>query len=97
MGFIIATGLIVSASTLFGFTSLILKHRRQMAGVEGRKGDLRQAVALLTETLERQHERQQQILRRLDALEAAQETPRVALPQEEDEAEPLPVRRRARA
>jgi len=93
--FFLSTALVVSAATVLSLVAMFLKHRQTKAG--GKNGDLRQAVALLTETLERQHERQQQILKRLDALEAAQEAPRVALPEEEVDAEPFPVRRRARA
>ncbi len=72
--------LIIGAGTLVSLTAMWLKHRQHMAGLTGKKGDLRQTVQLLTETLERQHDRQQAILTRLDALEAERDAPRLALP-----------------
>ena len=55
--------------------STYLKHKEKMAGVAGKAGGvgdpaLRQTVQLLTETLEKQHERQQALVKRLEALEA---------------------------
>jgi hypothetical protein len=56
-----------------GWWATYLKHKEKMAGV-GRygqgEGNLRQTVQLLTETLERQHDRQQALVKRLEALEA---------------------------
>lgn len=51
-----------------------LKHKEKMAGFGTRGGAadpaLRQTVQLLTETLEKQHDRQQGLVKRLEALEA---------------------------
>jgi cell division protein FtsB len=77
----------ICAGTLVSLTALLLKHRQRMAGLGGKTDTLRQTVALLTETLERQHDRQQRIVARLDALEAEREAPeemsRLALPSDD--------------
>ncbi len=56
-----------------GAFATYLKHRERVLGV-GKYGGtdvgLRQTVQLLTETLERQHERQQALVKRLETLEA---------------------------
>lgn len=56
-----------------GWFATWLKHKEKMAGV-GKYGQgdasLRQTVQLLTETLERQHDRQQALVKRLETLEA---------------------------
>lgn len=53
-----------------------MRHRERMAGVLGKNGGrVHDTVAMLTETLERQHERQQALAQRLDALEAARTAP----------------------
>ena len=72
------------------------KHREKMAGLghgTGTDASLRQTVDLLTQTLEKQHERQQALTKRIETLEAiatapdagrlAATEPRLALPNEE--------------
>ena len=71
------------------------KHRERMAGLghgtgSGTDASLRQTVDLLTQTLEKQHERQQALVHRVETLEAivtapdagrlASAEPRLALP-----------------
>lgn len=85
----------ICAATFLTGLSLLIKHRQKMAGASTDTSRLRDTVALLTETLEQQHTRQQAILRRLDALEADREALPLALPA--DEAAPAPVRVRTRA
>lgn len=56
-----------------------MRHRERMAGTPGAgSGRLAETVAMLTETLERQHERQTALAARLDALEAAPTAPLAA-------------------
>lgn len=99
------------AGTILGVVGM--RHRERMAGVRAPRGkagraDVRQigaAVEMLTETLERQHERQQALERRLAALERtpdAMNPPIAALSLPEDdaavaEAATEPVRARVRA
>ncbi len=61
-----------------------LKHKEKMAGM-GRYGGvsdpaLRETVQLLTETLEKQHDRLQALVKRLEALEAIVTTERLPEP-----------------
>ncbi len=63
--------------------STYLKHKEKMSGV-GKYGvgdpALRQTVQMLTETLEKQHERQQALVKRLESLEAIVTTERLPEP-----------------
>ena len=87
----------IGAATFLTGLSLVIKHRQHMAGVNGKGGDLRNTVAMLTEALERQHDKQQTILRRLGALEADPDTPRLTIGEEAEAPEPVVERRRVRA
>ncbi len=53
-----------------------MRHRERMVGVLVKNGGrVHDTVAMLTETLERQHDRQQALAQRLDALETARTAP----------------------
>ena len=52
---------------LTGMLSILLKHREKMSGIDGKRGS--QTVHLLTETLEKEHLRIQQLEQRIETLE----------------------------
>ncbi len=52
---------------LTGMLSIFLKHREKMSGIDGKRGS--QTVHLLTETLEKEHVRIQQLEQRIATLE----------------------------
>ena len=82
--------------------AIYTKHREKMLGVTGREStELKQTVALLTETLERQHDRIQTLTRRLETLETGKSlntpAPRLTIPEAEptvptDERAPIRLR-----
>ncbi len=59
--------LIPILAILTGMLSIFLKHREKMAGIDGKRGP--HTVQLMTETLEKQHERIQQLQHRVETLE----------------------------
>ena len=70
---IVAT-LAASAGTLITLSLGWMRHRERMAGLRGKGSDrLGETVQLLTETLERQHDRQQVLERRLASLERSRD------------------------
>jgi hypothetical protein len=89
--------LIPLAAIGLGAFATYLKHKERMAGLGQHgagDGSLRQTVQLLTETLERQHDRQQALIKRLETLEAIVTNERlpeppsaIALPEGEPSAE----------
>ncbi len=84
MPFEIAMLFVPILAILTGMVSIVLKHREKMAGLGGKQGG--QTVQLLTETLEKEHERIAQLQRRVETLEAivtderTGPAPRIALP-----------------
>lgn len=52
---------------LLGMLAVLLKHREKMAGLDGKGG--KQTIRLLTDTLEKEHERIQQLQQRVETLE----------------------------
>lgn len=59
--------LIPILAILTGMLSIVLKHREKMAGLDGKRGG--STIQLLTETLEKEHARIQQLEKRIETLE----------------------------
>lgn len=67
---------------LLGMLAVLLKHREKMAGVDGKRGS--QTIQLLTETLEKEHDRVLQLEGRVQTLERILTGERGALPRQGD-------------